>query len=302
MPPAPSSTLFRLTSIDQLFISYFAAISLLVAIKRLTLPGWPDYLLVHLLCVAFVVAVRWAARRFRAAMFIGEWYPLLLFIVCFEETATLSHIFVPGWKDHILVSLESRLFPVPPTLWLAQRANAVLTEVLEIGYFSYYLYFVIVGGTLHRRGDFARFRQLMFANALGYFICYAWYMLFPVEGPSHSISYMQHLRLPGGPFHWIVNFLQQTVGVHGNAFPSAHVFSATATLVFCWKYVPRIRHVMTVLLVLMCLGCVYDGYHYLSDVVAGVALGLVVAHGVLAAIRVPPIGDWVHGELPHLRR
>jgi membrane-associated phospholipid phosphatase len=46
---------------------------------------------------------------------------------------------------------------------------------------------------------------------------------------------------------------------------------------FAWRYAPRLAAWLTPLVVLLCFGAVYDGYHYASDVIAGVVVGIVVA-------------------------
>jgi membrane-associated phospholipid phosphatase len=64
--------------------------------------------------------------------------------------------------------------------------------------------------------------------------------------------------------------------VHGNAFPSAHIMLAFTVLVFVVRYFPRYASWVAVCVLLMCVGAVYDGYHYGVDVIAGAVLGTVV--------------------------
>ena len=78
--------------------------------------------------------------------------------------------------------------------------------------------------------------------------------------------------------------------MHGNAFPSAHVAGALPPLIFAWRHAPRLGAVVTLLVALMGLGAVYDGYHYASDVVAGVAVGAAAAAIVMAVQRIARVG------------
>ena len=71
--------------------------------------------------------------------------------------------------------------------------------------------------------------------------------------------------------------MQGTAGVHGNAFPSAHLMLAFAVLVFVFRYFPRFAPWLLFCVLLMGAGAVYDGYHYAVDVVAGALLGMAVA-------------------------
>jgi membrane-associated phospholipid phosphatase len=80
----------------------------------------------------------------------------------------------------------------------------------------------------------------------------------------------------GGPFHFLVGLIQHNAGVRGNAFPSAHIMLAFVVLVFTWRYLPRAGPWLLVLNLLMCLGAIYDGYHYASDTVVGALIGLLI--------------------------
>jgi membrane-associated phospholipid phosphatase len=108
--------------------------------------------------------------------------------------------------------------------------------------------------------------------------CYAVFILFPTEGPAHTLATFHDFALPGGgPFHWIVGLIQKNAGVHGNAFPSAHVAGGVVALYFAWRKLPKLGVALTPLVALLCVGAVYDHYHYVSDVVAGATVGLLAA-------------------------
>ena len=52
---------------------------------------------------------------------------------------------------------------------------------------------------------------------------------------------------------------------------------------FAWQYLPRVRWVLTALVCLLCVGAVYDRYHYVSDVLAGALVGLGAAFWITIA-------------------
>lgn len=216
------------------------------------------------------------AMRNRSAVwrFLHDWYPMAMFIVCFEEVSRLSFALRDGWQDHYLLALESRIFATPPTVWLGEHGSILITEIVEIGYFSYFLLLIIVGGSVYRSADRRPFRQVMDGTVLAYMFCYAVFILFPTEGPAHTLEALHGTPIPGGgPFHWMVKLIQRNAGVHGNAFPSAHVAGGAVALFFAWRYVPGVARFLTPLVILLCVGAVYDRYHYVSDVVAGLAVG-----------------------------
>lgn len=279
----PLGVFFPLNLVDWLYAGYFFGLGILIFALRQRVPAWPAYLALHAACLAGLLLLgAAAARRNRVWNFLHDWYPLVAFIVCFEEVARLSFLLVDGWQDAWLLALEARLFPVPPTVWLQRFASPGFTELMEVGYFSYFALLMIVGGVLYRRADRRPFREIMSASVLSYFFCYAVFLLFPTEGPAHTLAAQHTVALHGGPFHWAVLEIQRLGGVHGNAFPSSHVAAGVVALIFAWRYAPRLGAALTPPVVLLCAGAVYDRYHYFSDVVAGVAVGgLAAAAAVL---------------------
>jgi membrane-associated phospholipid phosphatase len=229
-------------------------------------------------CLALIGLLQVWARCSAVGRFLHDWYPLGMFVVCFEEVSRLSFLVRDGWQDHYILSVESSLLAVPPTVWLGRRGSWLVTEILEIGYFSYFVLLMIVGGVLYARADKRPFRQVMDATVLAYLLCYTVFILFPTEGPAHTLAAQHNFNLPGGgPFHWMVGLIQEHAGVHGNAFPSVHVAGAVVALFFAWKYSPRLGLALTPLVALLCVGAVYDRYHYVSDIIGGIVVALVAA-------------------------
>ena len=207
-------------------------------------------------------------------------------LVTFPEIATLNLLLVDAWRDAPLLALEASLFPEPPIVWMRRVTPPAVAELFQAGYLSYFLFLVAVAGTLRRRGEEAAFRGVIAASVLAYLACYVVFLACPMEGPAHTL---RHLSLPpvaGGPLHDLV-LLVQKAGVHGNAFPSAHVAGAVPPLVFACRHLPRLGAILAVLIVLMGLGAVYDGYHYASDIVAGFVVGGAAAASVMAVQQSP---------------
>ena len=277
----------RTNFVDRLYFAWFSGLGLVILLLRQRIPAWPAFLAVHAVCLLAAVALVAGAPRSRLWRFLHHWYPLLMFILCFEEVARLSFLVMDSWQDHHLLDLEARFFPVPPTVWLGQFATPWLTEVLELGYFSYFLMLMLVGGVLYRRGDMPAFRRAMSASVLSYMLCYLVFLGFPTEGPAHTLRALHTLPLEGGPFHFLVNLIQRHGGVHGNAFPSSHVSAAVVALIYAWRYAPRLAAVLTPLVGLLCIGAVYDRYHYASDIVGGIATALLAEAIIVALMRWP---------------
>jgi membrane-associated phospholipid phosphatase len=220
--------------------------------------------------------------------FVHGWLPALLFFTVFEEVSFFSLAIRSAWQNPILVAWETALFSVPPGDWLRRYSAPWFTEPLEFGYLTFYLMYPVVAGVLWKRRNLARFsgafRRLTDSLSVGYTVCYATYLLFPTRSPSHNLG-LTSTPSPstnGGLFHALVQFTQRHAGVHGNAFPSAHIMLSFVVLVFAFRYLPRLAPWLLTCTLLMCVGAVYDGYHYVVDVFAGALLGLVVARSFVA--------------------
>jgi membrane-associated phospholipid phosphatase len=289
MATARSSFWSRANFVDRLYFGYFLVLGLAILVLRHRLPAWPEYLAVHALCLLFIAVLMFTAGRSRLARFLHDWYPLLIFIVCFEEVARLCFLLRDGWQDAWFLGLEARLFPVPPTVWLSRFASPLFTELVELGYFSYFLLTLTVGGVLYRRSGKAPFHRLMATTVVSYFLCYAVFLSLPTEGPRHTLAALHTAPLPGGPFHWLVLLIQKHAGVHGNAFPSSHVSAAVVALLYAWRYAPRLGAALTPLVILLCVGAVYDRYHYASDIAGGIAVAALAEAIVLGLSRKPSL-------------
>ncbi len=285
--PDRDELLHPLGFVDWMFVVWFAGLSVLILLFHSRLPEWQNYLTMHFVALWIVVLLALGSERSGATRFLHDWYPLAFFIVCFEETARLSFLVVNAWRDPYILRFEASAFPMAPTVWLNGFASRGFTELMEVGYFSYFVLLMIVGGALYRWPGKREFRQVMTASVLAYMVCYVFFILFPTEGPAHTLAHLHTTTLHGGPFHWSVLLIQKLAGVHGNAFPSSHVAEGMVTLIFAWRYIPRLGAVLTPLVFLLCCGAVYDRYHYASDVFAGLGVGVLCAAVVLASEKLP---------------
>ena len=104
---ASHATALPLNLVDRLYLGYFFGLGVLIFALRQHLPAWPAYLALHGLCLALLLLAT-GARRDRVCNFLHDWYPLVAFIVCFEEVARLSFLVVDGWQDAWLLALEGK--------------------------------------------------------------------------------------------------------------------------------------------------------------------------------------------------
>ena len=275
---------------DRLFLLYWIGLSVAVILQRDRVEAWTAYLALHAALVAMILTLVRARRRWPHA---HAWYPLLLPIIAFPEAAQLRDLFVDDWRDRYLLAIEAAVFAEPPTVWLGRFTSTLFSETLQAGYLSYFLFLPIVAFVLYRREDKAPFYGVMAATVLGYLTCYVIFLTFPTEGPAHTLRHLHTQPLPAGPLRSAVVFVQKA-GTHGNAFPSAHVVGAVAPMMFAHRYVRPLVPWLLPLFLLMCVGAVYDRYHYASDMVGGALIGLAAAAVVMAAPSRPSWAQRLH--------
>ena len=79
-------------------------------------------------------------------------------------------------------------------------------------------------------------------------------------------------------------FIYRVFEAPGAALPSSHVAIAITTVFFSFKYLRPIRYIHLVVATLLCLSTIYCRYHYVIDVLLGVAT---------AALLVP-LANWLY--------
>lgn len=265
---------------DRIYLGVHAALAMLVCARFAHIAHWPWYLAYDLAAMVVILALARKANTGIGWRFAHDWLPAIFFITVFEQVSFLSLSLRGQWQNPHIVALESLLFAMPPAMWLRQNAASWLPPFLEFGYLSFYPLYPVIGGVLWAWSDRPRFagafRRMTDALSVGYVLCYATYLLFPTQSPARVLANAQELPAAPGLFHSAVGFVQHHAGVHGNAFPSAHIMLAFVVLLFAYRYLPRLAPWLLVPILLMCVGAVYDGYHYTSDVVAGAVVGIVL--------------------------
>jgi membrane-associated phospholipid phosphatase len=167
------------------------------------------------------------------------------------------------------------------------KSLVLVSEVFYAAYFSYYLMITGVGVALFvsRRSAFYHYMSVV---SFVCYVCYVIYTFVPVMGPRVFYRPLSAPWLPvdilpaavpafptavqAGPFYQLMAWIYRTFETPGAAFPSSHVAVAIVTAYFSCRYLPRIRRVHLVLVLLLCLSTIYCRYHYVVDCLAGTLL------------------------------
>lgn len=265
---------------DRIYLAVHVLLTLLVCVRYERVPHWPAYVIWNFCAIVIILLLAHKRGDGEVWEFLHDWIPLVFFTTAFEEISFLSLTIRSGWQNVHLIALESWLFSGSPMQWMHAHAREWLVEFLEFGYFSFYPLYPVVGGLLWAwRGEAefrGAFRQMTDTLSIGYAICYAAYLLFPTQSPANRVGVQQIGSAHAGIFQHLVRAIQNHAGVHGNAFPSSHIMLTFVVLMFAYRLLPRVAPWLLVPILLMCVGAIYDGYHYTSDVVAGAAIGILL--------------------------
>lgn len=276
---------------DRLLIAFWAILSIISLIFHARIPNWPLIILADLAACFAVWALAWAEHSSGSCRmrYIHDWaaFPLVLF--------TYKQIYfmvgpIHRGKDYdaLLIAMDQWLFRMNPTEWLAGLANPFLTEVLQIAYSLFYVFFIAIGLELYRKQDLSRFRYFRFTAVYGFLISYLGYFFLPAVGPRftlHDFSKID-LELPGllltPALRWFVNTFESIPTGATNAaalasaqrdvFPSGHTMMTLVALILAYKYGLKVRHYALFVGIPLLFATVYLRYHYAIDLIAGALL------------------------------
>ncbi len=258
-------------------LGYLGVLNALLLVFHKNLPGASRYFLLHFAIAMGILTLAWAAeRRPSAGMhFARRWYPFALFIFFFEELHYLVHLIFPGWFDHWLIAFDFALCGVHPTVWLEKFAAPGMNDLMAFFYLTYYLYTVLLVGVLYALKKRREFWTVLTATAIAYVMGYLIALVFPIEGPYHTLRALQRGVLEGGPVTALMDCIQRFGRVHGAAFPSLHVAGAFVALLGARKFVRGLFLIFLPLFAAMCVSTVYGRYHYVADIFGGLIIGAV---------------------------
>jgi len=224
--------------------------------------------------------------RHIALRLLGEIYLPLIFPLFYAEMEYLGVIYFPfeNSLDPALIRLEQWLFGFQPSLeWSRAWPWPWFHELMEFAYFTYYFLAAAYVWLLMRAPGLApeprwdALRDFVRDLSVTMLICYTFYTLFPAWGPKYFR--LGHIEVGGGPFTAIMRHIHENGAILGAAFPSSHVAASLVPWWHTWIRFPRHRWWMTTLFVLLCMSTVYNRYHYVVDVIAGLLLGALVMYG-----------------------
>ena len=184
----------------------------------------------------------------------------------------------PGSLDDALYRLDLRLFGVEPTLWADRFVTPHLTEWFSFFYFSYFA--LLIAHVIPILFFERRVRLLSeFGLAMFAVVCltHVLYFLVPGFGPHRHLAALFHHSLPAGRWHDMVMRAVASGGAQKDIFPSLHTGAPSLMAMFSFRHraVRPFRYswpLVAFFSVNIMGATIYLRWHYLVDVIAGLAL------------------------------
>ena len=274
---------------DLLTLSFLVLFSGLAVLAARVNPSWAGLLAIYAaLATATLVAAVYRTRvsPARKGFYLSVAATVITVFMVFNSLGVLIASIHPTTCDAHLIAIDHAIFGAHPTVWLERFISPTLSATLQFAYISYYCIPLSIGIILIARGRFREFEEVLFGILLCFYLSYLGYLLFPAIGPRFTLS---HLQNGGLQFPPLLAAIQDTLNNleknKTDAFPSGHTAVSLMSLYYAWSL--RERKLFTVLVptvTALLISTVYLRYHYVIDVIAGVALtGLTI--GLAPALR-----------------
>jgi len=265
-----------LGAFEWVTFAYLAWLGFIILVGRSNISHAESRIAWH---VAIAGAILWLARAAlgspnQVICFARHWYPLPLYIFFFEELGGLVHTIFPGWFDRWFIAFDYNIASVHPSVWMAQFASPALNDYMQFAYMTYFLYLVLLPAMLYFRQEHTAYWTVMVSTALAHYSVYVISIWVPVESPYYSLAALNTHALAGGYPTALIGLVERFGRVHGAAFPSAHVAGSMVALLGSWRYRRWLFWVGLPFFASLCVSTVYGRYHYVADVLAGLAVGM----------------------------
>lgn len=278
-----------LTPTDTVTAAFFFLLLLINAVFASELRFWQEYVLINLLVIAVICAVSWWRYRKPDSATRTMTHYWLMAPVIFAAYSQMYYLIHPIRKqdyDALLIAVDRWMFGFDPTHALSALIHPVLTELTQIVYFLYYFFPMALLFEMLRRNRMSSAQFSLFAITFGFFAYYLSYFILPAVGPRHTLHsftaigndlqglfftpYIRRL-IDKGEFINIANDHLARITAHRNVFPSGHTLITVLVMYLSFRLKAYTRWIITVFGIILLFGTVYLRYHYVIDIIAGVA-------------------------------
>jgi membrane-associated phospholipid phosphatase len=254
-----------------------AAALVLVAVTAVVRPGGAAARAPVFVSIAAMTILLSRAPLRRDLQFLRSWLPVAEVIVTFLLLQPIIEATVPWRLDATLAALDAQYLSGLVNAWRnAFGRPAALTDAVYVAYFSYYFLPITVAAVAWRRGA-EDYERTVIAILLGFYLTFLGYLLMPASGPRLPLE-EEARQLGGGAISDAVRaFLHAAETTRLDAFPSGHTTVSVIAGVISMRLLGRCAAgAVWAWAAAIVFATVYVHVHYAVDVLAGLALAVIV--------------------------
>lgn len=263
--------------------SLFAAALVVAGLARFQALESPGVLLRMGLVALVPAAAAWLRGRnpnpSKNLQILLDYYVIACIVVIFDGLGPLIRAVNPVDKDVHLIAFDRWLTGTDPTVYLERFATPFLSDILTFFYSLYYFHPIVLG-TLVLLDDRERppaerdFGRYAFTMVFVFFVSYVGYFLVPAVGPRFTVTHAG--PLPRGAVARVIDdTLNMLESNKRDCFPSGHTMVVTAVLLEAARRSRKTFWWFLPFAVGLVIATVFCRYHYVADVLAGLALAFV---------------------------
>jgi len=262
---------------DLLTLFFLTLLSGITVISAAVNPAWIWLLATYALLAISILATaayRTKVNPAKKGFCLAAVTMVIAFSLFFNSLGALIASIHATTCDAFLITVDHAIFGVHPTVWLERFISPALSAALQFAYISYYCIPLSLGIILIAKGRFREFEEVLFGILLCFYLSYTGYLLFPAIGPRFTLDHLQSGGLQLAP---LIAAIQETLNSleknKTDAFPSGHTAVSLMSLYYAWCLGERkLFTALVPLVTALLISTVYLRYHYVIDVIAGIAL------------------------------
>ncbi len=195
------------------------------------------------------------------------------------QTAVSLQLLLFPWQDARVLAWEAGVFPVNPVVAIQKGYTPALSEWMFFVYVFYVVIYPLLAFVIFfKHGEEAN-EDYLFHLGLVNLVCGLGFILFPVASPMYWPEIRDQLTAPQTArfFGSVAEWIRANVHTAGGSIPSPHCAVATVMWFMARKYTRRGFAGLAPIILSLYVSTVYGRFHYLSDMVIGIAAaGLVI--------------------------
>ncbi len=219
----------------------------------------------------------------KAVKFLRSYLHIPFYGIIFSACQSFIHKLNPNDYDNLLSKADLSFFGFDITRWFEPHISKILTEVLTLSYFSYYVLPTLTFVLLFFAKDPASFlkaRNYLLAIVIGWYGAFLFYVILPAAGPD--IAFPDHYTVTLQGLSPVTNTYLESLGKYlresfvRNTFPSMHFGIILITNYFAYRFKRKYFLFVTLPLgTLLAIATVYLRQHYLIDLAGSIPVAAI---------------------------